>query len=428
MITRKETLPIHKPGQLLLFAEKTFENRLLAYFDKTHQVQVQIDWILSHNAHRTITFTGKSNAVDRTYKDLLGFISRCRTKIFDAKTGEILLFSSVSKIVPDPSSDNRWINIGATAALVIQHQLNQVNKVCVCESQTSPLSIQVHYIDQPQSELGLDERTIDAICQQQLKFAECTLSPSNRYANEWNSVTTSITTRVDYGKDICLDESQGKTSLYGLPILVTQYQKKLEAINEREKASQVESRARAAGVLSKPEKIEKPVLKSTHEPVVHRTENIPIPPTYSITFDVDQPGFEVLVDQELPRLLAIFKSKVFYGKQIIDHPIQIDIPKARVDDIPDQSEEQTTTSTTVTPVPPTAPKDNWFVRLFQSAKPQPTPSKSEQLQPVRQAMPNHVTQPCLAIRMSKITICTGDLTTQQVSQKFSFLSNDRLSA
>ena len=95
VITSDEKLPIYTPGQLLLFAETKFESRLLAYLSKTYQVQVQIDLMLRRTTHRKVKMTGKSDAVGKTYKELLGLISRCRTKTYDAKTGEMIDFGVV---------------------------------------------------------------------------------------------------------------------------------------------------------------------------------------------------------------------------------------------------------------------------------------------------------------------------------------------
>ena len=297
--------------------------------------------------------------------------------------------------------------------------------MCACEHQTSPLSIHIHYIDQHQSELGLDEHTIDFVCQERLTFAECTLSASNRFASEWNEVMNNILRRTDYGSNVSLESVQGTISLYGLAATVQNCVDALEEINVKEKCAERLAKVSHPVVGPKPVKADQSLVESKRKPPVPANDSVRIPQTYSITFDVDQPGFEVLVNQEPSRLLAIVKSNGCLEKQILNYPTPIVVPNATVNEFEKEPEEQTATSLPDIPEPQTAPNENWFFKFFQNSKRQSTPSKPEQLQQVRQAMPNAVSQPSMTIGPSKIIVCTGDLSTQQVSQKITTRSSCR---
>ena len=154
-----------------------------------------------------------------------------------------------------------------------------------------------------------------------------------------------ILKRGDYGKDICLSDEQHIITLYGLPHVVKHIQQQFESINQKavEKINAVPPVVPRVSI-----KLEKPPPSNIEIPPKARESMISPkstqitaskPPTHSIMFDVDEPGFEVLINQNFNRLLAIVNSKCSLDKQIIHHQIQIQIPKAKVYEFNDNTSE-----------------------------------------------------------------------------------------
>ncbi len=65
-----------------------------------------------------------------------------------------------------------------------------------------------------------------------------------------------------------------------------------------------------------------------------------------ISFDINEPGFEILISKEPERLLSLVKSKCYLEKTIETYCDRIPIPKARVAGIVDDEIKLTTSATT----------------------------------------------------------------------------------
>jgi len=98
-----------------------------------------------------------------------------------------------------------------------------------------------------------------------------------------------------------------------------------------------------------------------------------------ISFEINEPGFEVLVSKEPERLITLVKSKCLLEKSIETHRVQIPIPKARVADLEDGVKQSASASATA------------------SAKPNAT---------------------TVSIAHSTVTISIGDITVQPVSVRY----------
>jgi hypothetical protein len=152
-------------------------------------------------------------------------------------------------------------------------------------------------------------------------------------------------------------------------------------------------------------------------------ENLPRPDestqTRSITFYVDEPGFEVLINEDLNQLLAVIKSKCSLEKQIIHRQIHIQIPKAKLDQLDDNTfefllqendSEPPADSTKVSETP----KKNWLSTILPWNKPK-TQSPQQTPTPQVQSISYANNTQYVSVGSSKIIICTGDLTKQVVS-------------
>jgi hypothetical protein len=143
----------------------------------------------------------------------------------------------------------------------------------------------------------------------------------------------------------------------------------------------------------------------------------------SITFDVDEPGFEVLVKIKYSQFLAIVDSKCSIESQIINRKIQIQIPKARVTDFNDNTSEMYSQETDMESVDNSSEASanstsNWFLDLFRSKKPSVQQSKSAQQPTLTPQIPSASSSndtKSVTIGKSKIIVCSGDLTKQAVS-------------
>ncbi|CAF5159037.1 unnamed protein product, partial [Rotaria sp. Silwood1] len=170
--------------------------------------------------------------------------------------------------------------------------------------------------------------------------------------------------------------------------------------------------------LNKPETSVQP-----SQPTIHQEDKQikkQIVQTFSIAFDVDEPGFEILANRDCNQLLNIVGSKCQLEKQIIYHKIQIQIPKVRADHfnyntLQSQSQENTSESTNDVNNPSANSNLNWFQRLFQRSKSKTqssTPVKQQNSTPQVQATSSATNITSIAIGNSKIIVCTGDLTKQ----------------
>jgi hypothetical protein len=302
--------------------------------------------------------------------------------------------------------DIPWIKM-KDATRVIQHQFDVHKIIYVFQLQTSPVSMQIHHIDKSHDELGVDEQIIELLCREQLILRTC---KPIVVGNEWITLTSDILKRDDYGKDICLLDEQKIITLYGLPHAVKNVQQQFEKINQKavEKLNSVPPVIRNVSVNS-----EKPRQSIIESPPKITENTTPKPQTHSIVFDIDEPGFELLIDQDFPRLLAIVGSNCTIVKQIIQRQIPIPIPKTKINEIDDntsavQSADEASHLSNDSNTSPAGTKSNWFHRLFHSNK-----SKNPQ-SPVPSTSAAANTTPSLTIGKSKINVCTGDLTKQAV--------------
>jgi hypothetical protein len=69
------------------------------------------------------------------------------------------------------------------------------------------------------------------------------------------------------------------------------------------------------------------------------------------SFDINEPGFEVVVSKEPERLTTLVKSKCFLEKTTETHRVHIPIPKARVADLEDGVKQTQTASATASTLP-----------------------------------------------------------------------------
>ncbi len=291
----------------------------------------------------------------------------------------------------------------------------------MCQQQTSPISIQIHYIDKKHNTLGVDEQIIETLCRQQLIVTTCKPTVSG---NEWITLTMNILKRGDYGKDICLLDEQQIITLYGLPNVVKDVQKQFETINQKAvvklnsvppvvRSDSIKSEKSRQSTIEKSPKARESIISPKSTEIITSK-----PPTRSIVFDVDEPGFEVLINQDFHRLSAIVDSNCSLVKQILRHQIQIPIPNAKIyefdNNTPDiQSEDDASHPSNDPNTASAHPKPNWFLRLFQKNKPEKTQSPKPTSQvPSASAAANRT--PNLTIGKSKIIVCTGDLKNQAV--------------
>ncbi|CAF4504803.1 unnamed protein product [Rotaria sp. Silwood1] len=242
-------------------------------------------------------------------------------------------------------------------------------------------------------------------------IAKCT---SATFEKEWESLKMKIYIRDDYGKDICLFDEQQTITLFGLPEVV----KNVQQLFEDKKPKYIPPIVK--NELNKPETSVQPSQSTIHQEDKQIKKQIV--QTFSIAFDVDEPGFEILVNRDCNQLLNIVGSKCQLEKQIIYHKIQIQIPKVRVDHfnhntLQSQSQENISESTNDVNNPSENSNLNWFLKLFQrstSKTQSSTPVKQQNSTPQVQATSSATNITSIAIGNSKIIVCTGDLTKQVV--------------
>ncbi|CAF2758721.1 unnamed protein product, partial [Rotaria sp. Silwood2] len=384
------------PGQAALFTNKAFESSLETYFNKKYSCKLNFEHTADVNCRSLVKVIGRQSAVDAVIKELLKLFSLCRTKTFNE------------------TIDNDWIKM-SDAVRVIQHHFDLMEIKCLCQQQTSPLSILVHYIDKAHTEFGIDEKIIERLCRKQLILTKCT---STTFENVWTALKTNIFQRDDYGKDICLFDEQQTISLYGLPEVVKHVQKLFEDKKTKYVPSVVKDQPSKPETLpiSKVEGLKFENSLQSSESITHQQLNqthiLKKVQTYSIRFDVDEPGFEVLLNNDFNGLLTIIQSKCQLEKQIIHHQIQIQIPKARVNHFDynaSESQSQEDNSKTINSSNEASIDSqlNWLQRLFQWSKPTVTEQQQNSTSPVQLTS-------SVSIGNSRIIVCTGDLTKQTV--------------
>ncbi|CAF1379978.1 unnamed protein product, partial [Rotaria sp. Silwood1] len=367
-------LPLNTSAQIALFTDKIFLFCAQTYFNENYQVQLNV-----------------------------------------ARTADINTQYMVDL-------DSGWTKI-SDAARVIQHHLNINNNRCVCRQQISPTSIQVHYIDKKHHQLGVDEQVIETWCRKKLILATCT---SNIVEPEWKILKTKIFQRSDYGIDICLFDEQQTISFFGLPEVVNHVQQLFEDKKIKNVPSVVKNEANKLEVLPIPKP---PTLKIDNSPQISKTNihqecnplNAQKVEKFSITFDVDEPGFEIFVNEQFNQLLTVVKSKCQLEKQILHHQIQIQVPKANVHfndpTLQTQPQENNSEPTNNSSQASINQKSNWILGLLgfrKSNQQSPSPVQQQKSTSQVQITSNVMNLASVAIGNSKIIVCTGDLTKQAV--------------
>ncbi|CAF3324526.1 unnamed protein product [Rotaria sp. Silwood2] len=320
------------------------------------------------------------------------------------------------------SLDSGWTKI-SDATRVIQCHLNINNNRCVCQQQISPTSILVHYVDKKHPQLGVDEQVIETCCRKKLILATCT---STTVEPEWTILKTEIFQRWDYGINICLFDEQQKISFFGLPEVVKHVQQLFEDKKIKNVPTVVKKEANKPEVLpiSKPSTLKVDNSPQTSKTNIHQecnqlnTQKVE---KFLITFDVDEPGFEIFVNQQFNQLLTVVKSKCQLEKQILHHQIQIQVPKAKVHfnntALQMQPQENNSEPTNDSSQASIDPKPNWFLGLFgfkKSNKQSSWPVQQQKSTSQVQMTSNVMNLTSVAIGNSKIIVCTGDLTKQAV--------------
>ncbi|CAM4845808.1 unnamed protein product, partial [Rotaria magnacalcarata] len=405
IINKSITLVLNSPAQIALLTHMTFESSLQIYFIKKYSTKIDFEHRSDVIIRSLVKLIARQSSMNSAIQDLQTIISLCRTKTFKE------------------TIDSGWIKM-IDAVRVIQHQLNISKVKCICQQQLLPVSILVHYIDKQHSEFGVDEQILDTLCRKKLVFATCT---SNEFEKEWLTLKTKILARADYGKDICLSHEKQTISLFGVPDVVKTVQQLIESQKMDTSQSAIKDEANKPEIIATPKahisKIENS-SKSSESNLYPESNQITTQTvqTYLIEFDIDEPGFEVLVNHDSNRLLAIIDSKCQLVKQIIPHPIQIQIPKAKKHYFDDGASCSLTQENKSEPVDnpsqdTESSQKNWFLKLFQSNKPKVQPSTVTQPQnsPSSVQSTSNTSNTCsVAIGNSKIIVCMGDLTTQAV--------------
>ena len=430
---------------------------------------------LDSSRYGLITITGLRQSVTKAQEELSKMKNLFRTKIFIGTTGKKFFFdfTEIEPIVLDAI----WTTINDSHR-VIQYQLQLHHILSVCEQQTSPIAIVVHHLDR-RHELGVDEQVIETVCRNQLIVSTC--KPVT-FGNEWIAVKNDVLQRTDYGKDICLREQSQNIILYGLPHVVKDIQQRFELVNKTETnllnirlfVARTESikpeeprRSDLKNALKRPAPTKEqpavepvrstsiqgqksqpamepvrsaPMQEQKSQPAVEPVRSAPMqeqksqpavepkPPMRSMIFDIDQPGFEVLISQDFSRLLAVVASKCSLEKEILHHSIRISIPKAKARNVSNsfssvQSEENASHAGSQSDATPSKPNSNWFTRFFQKkeqklVKPSSSPPEAAFTSTTASAVRVNDT-----VDAPKIMVRIGDLKTQAVKFLHSLLNN-----
>ena len=267
-------------------------------------------------------------------------------------------------------SEYPWIKIHESV-YVIQHFLQLDNIVSVCEYQTNPFSIQIHFVDENHSEFGVDEQKLDDWCSKRLTFTEITLqNPSD---DQWTKVMNEIRGRSDYRQKISLTYEKASICIFGICELIEFYQKSFQRLRQNETDRLLEQKKRLAT----------PILKK-------------FVPKYFLNFIIDRPGFDRLILTEPSRLTSIIPSNFSLEKEILSATVFIEVPLSHVE-TENLDEEPTITE---------PPIDNrWFwERMLGLQEPTTTSQPSSSV----------LTSSPLNVGRSKILISQGDLRTQKV--------------
>ena len=364
---------LRSPAQVALFAVKNIEERIFSFIKRTFQVQTEIT--PSSNANqREVKISGVRSAIEGARKYLLNFSSFCRTKVYDDVTGKIRRVRFKCPLSLTPRSDHPWIRI-QDAAYVVQYDLESLNVICVCEHQMNPLSIQIHYIDRSQTEFGVSEHVLDVCCLKRLSFVSIPLPYNSPFHSEWTHSLNEIRSDAFHQQTISLTVDNGMILLFGAPNLMQSYQQRFQQLWQEEIDHQPAEQRRAAA------RPPSPPARTVVKPVW-------------LNFTIDQPGFESLLSNQLSRLTGILPVNCTFKKEIsiIDIPVEVPLSLA-------QQIEPETTATTVA-------NQSFWRRHFRKRSVTTSPSSP--------ALP----QPSTSLRVgrARISVCQGDLRTQQVER------------
>ncbi|CAF5173260.1 unnamed protein product, partial [Rotaria magnacalcarata] len=337
---------LNTPEQISMFSIDTFEERLRQYLQESFNTKGTFEGTGQNNNEKSkgianrflIKLMGQPNDVENAVQDLENLFSSLHTKIFNEQT----------------NSD--WINIDE-AIQVIEYHMHLANLLCACQK-VAPKKVYVHYFDVTNPQFGVDEQNIDDLIQDQFNIVTITYnqeSLSSRFTNEWTDLERKILQRADYKKNICLYKDSNTVYLFGLKDLVKKFHQEFQELQNQHDpkickvtlsdrklkyltyvakadvnklAKKYKSdgldlnltRLRQNGEFIAPMSIHSKITESL-EALAQINEN---------SFEIDEPGFEILVSKKPERLLTIVNSKCYLEKTIESRRIHIPIPKARI--------------------------------------------------------------------------------------------------
>ncbi|CAF4224636.1 unnamed protein product [Rotaria socialis] len=341
--------PLNTPEQISMFSIDKFEERLRQYLQETFNTKGTFERTGHNNNEKSkgianrilIKLMGQTNDVENALQDLDNLFSSLHTKIFNEQT----------------SSD--WINIDE-AIQVIEYHIHLANLLCACQK-IAPKKVYIHYFDVTNPQFGVDEQNIDDLIQDQFNTVTITYnqeSESSRFRKEWTNLEKKILQRADYKKNICLYKDSNTVYLFGLKDLVQKILREFQVLQNQHDpkickvtlserklkyltcvakadlnklAKKYKSdgldlnltRLRQNGEFIAPTDIHSEITESL-EALAQINEN---------SFEIDEPGFEILVSKEPERLLTIVNSKCYLEKTIESRRIHILIPKARITEL-----------------------------------------------------------------------------------------------
>ncbi|CAF3865378.1 unnamed protein product [Rotaria magnacalcarata] len=337
---------LNTPEQISMFSIDTFEERLRQYLQESFNTKGTFEGTGQNNNEKSkgianrflIKLMGQPNDVENAVQDLENLFSSLHTKIFNEQT----------------NSD--WINIDE-AIQVIEYHMHLANLLCACQK-VAPKKVYVHYFDVTNPQFGVDEQNIDDLIHDQFNIVTITYnqeSLSSRFTNEWTDLERKILQRADYKKNICLYKDSNTVYLFGLKDLVKKFHQEFQELQNQHdpkickvtlsdrklkyltyvakadvnklakkyKSNGLDlnlTRLRQNGEFIAPMSIHSKITESL-EALAQINEN---------SFEIDEPGFEILVSKEPERLLTIVNSKCYLEKTIESRRIHIPIPKARI--------------------------------------------------------------------------------------------------
>ena len=189
----------------------------------------------------------------------------------------------------------------------------------------------------------------------------------------------------------------GMILLFGAPDLIQSYQRRFRQLKQNDVDHQLAEQRRAAAPPPPPP-VTPPQARTVVEPV----------PQFSLTFTIDRPGFESLLFNEPSRLTAILPSNCSLEKHIFSADIPVEVPLSHAQ----HAERETTTTTVDDAKSPPADNRSLWEKIFGKKPATPSASSPTSLQPST-SIQNSTS---LKVGQAKISVCQGDLRTQQVKR------------